>query len=98
MALSMQWWPGTQQPSIWEFAAFTMTSAASVAMSPRQRLRRPSSGVRGKRPRIDDSHLGDAGPEHAVLRGEELVGRRHWLAHVDEGTVGFEEGPLVALQ
>ena len=40
MALSMQWWPGTQQPRSWLFAAFTMASTASVVMSPRQRRRR----------------------------------------------------------
>lgn len=47
MALSMQWCPGTQHPSICELAAFTMASARMVVMSPRQSERRESSGTCG---------------------------------------------------
>ena len=44
IALSMQWCPGTKQPSIWSLAAFTMASAERRVMSPRQSATRESTG------------------------------------------------------
>ena len=89
------WHPATQQPGVRRVHHDVGGERGDVSAPKAQASVQRRSGQRTD---IDYPRLGDAVLEHAVLCGEELVSRRHRLAHVHEGAVGFEEGSLIAFQ